>query len=143
MSSNSDHQLVGIGEGRLGAKREADRKAKGGRATGQTRSNVLVGEFKCCSLCRWCSVLAKRRFEGLSPQRKEGNQGCLGESPSGEEKWEVVVQVKLKDGPGMVLSVSPPLPGSAWLRNSCCIVTLGWGPENCQRPNYRHFSLVS
>lgn len=31
----------------------------------------------------------------------------------------------VEDGVGLVLTVSPPSPGSAVLRHSCCIVTLG------------------
>lgn len=34
-------------------------------------------------------------------------------------------QAQLRSGTGVVLTVSPPSPGSAWLRNSCSIVTLG------------------
>lgn len=58
------------------------------------------------------------------------------------ENEREVGQPQLRHGTGMILTVSPPSPGSAWLKNSCCIVTLGSGPENCQPPNYRHFSLV-
>lgn len=122
---NLDHQLMGIGERRQGAKREAEREVRRGQGP--------------------CPLQMKESIQGLRPQREEGRQGCLGEnkSPSGEEKWVAVVQVRLRDGPGVVLTMPPPSPGSAWLRNSCCIPTLGKGPENCQLPNYRHFSLVS
>ena len=36
-----------------------------------------------------------------------------------------VGQAWLRDGTGVALTASPPSPGSAWLRNSCCIATLG------------------
>lgn len=42
-----------------------------------------------------------------------------------EENERRVGQAQLRSGTGVVLIVSHPSPGSAWLRNSCCIVTLG------------------
>lgn len=56
---------------------------------------------------------------------------------------EAVVQMRLRYEPGVLPTMPPPSPGSAGLRSSCRILTLGYGPENCQLPNYRHFSLVS
>lgn len=50
---------------------------------------------------------------------------------------------RLRYEPGVLPTMPPPSPGSAGLRSSCRILTLGYGPENCQLPNYRHFSLVS
>lgn len=43
----------------------------------------------------------------------------------GKRNEKRVVQARPRDGIRVVLTVSPPSPGSAWLRNSFCIVTLG------------------
>lgn len=56
---------------------------------------------------------------------------------------EAAVWMRLRHEPGVLPTMPAPSPGSAGLRHSCCILTLGYGPENCQLPNYRHFSLVS
>lgn len=47
------------------------------------------------------------------------------EGHSGEDSERGVGQAPVRDGTRVVLTVCPPSPGSVWLRNSCCIVTLG------------------